>query len=130
VTTRPPPLRRILVVDDSATIRTIVKAAIDIHASKGTVLVIEAGSVEEARGILAEGGIALMLLDWSMPRVDGLTLVKELRASGVTMPILMLSAVAGAGQIAEAQRGGVTDYVTKPFQMGELWSRIERHLPK
>lgn len=115
-------------VDDSATIRTIVKAAIDIHAPKGTTLVVEAGSAEEAREVLSDGGISLMLLDWSMPRVDGLTLVKELRASGVTMPIIMLSAVANAGQVAEAQRGGVTDYVTKPFQMGELWARIAPHL--
>lgn len=119
---------RILVVDDSATIRTILKAAIELGAPKGTVDVVEANSVEEALASLDGGRTDLLMLDRNMPRVDGLALVKLLRDKGDEIPIVMISAVADAAQIAEAQRLGVTDYITKPFQMAELWKRVAVHL--
>lgn len=120
--------RRILVVDDSATIRTILKAAIELGAPKGTVDVVEATSVEEALACMADARVDLLMLDRNMPRVDGLALVKLLRDKGSELPIVMISAVADAGQIAEATRLGVTDYITKPFQMAELWARVSVHL--
>jgi|JI10StandDraft_1071094.scaffolds.fasta_scaffold618545_2 two-component system chemotaxis response regulator CheY len=121
-------MRRVLVVDDSATIRTIVKATIEVHAPKGTVSIDEAASAEEALSQLSAGPVDLMLVDWNMPRTDGLSLVKQLRSRGSEMPIIMVSAVSDAPHIQEAKRAGVTDYVTKPFQMAELWSRIRAHL--
>lgn len=119
---------RILVVDDSATIRTILRAAVELGAPKGSVELLEASSVKEALTHLAEGRIDLLTLDRNMPQVDGLSLVKQLRDAGNELPIVMISAVADAAQVAEAMRVGVTDYVTKPFQMAELWKRIAVHL--
>lgn len=124
----PKDLKRVLVVDDSATIRTIVKAAIEVNAPKGAIHIEEAASVEHALAHLAAGTFDLILLDWTMPGADGLSLVKQLRTKGNAVPIIMVSAVADAPHIAEAQRAGVTEYVTKPFQMAELWKRIAHHL--
>jgi DNA-binding response OmpR family regulator len=119
---------RILVVDDSATIRTILKAAVELGAPRDSVEVREATSVEEALVCLADVRIDLLMLDRNMPRVDGLALVKQLRDKGSELPIVMISAVADAAQIAEATRLGVSDYITKPFQMAELWKRVSVHL--
>jgi DNA-binding response OmpR family regulator len=120
-------IKRVLVVDDSATIRTIVRATFDVHAPKGSIAVVEAGSADEALEAL-RGGAALMLLDWNMPKVDGLMLVEKIRKQNKTLPIVMITAMADHEHEAKAFAAGVDDYVTKPFQMAELWKRIERHL--
>lgn len=119
--------KRVIVVDDSPTIRTIVRATFDVHAPKGSVTVVEAGSAEQALDAL-RGGAALMLLDWNMPRVDGLMLLEQIRKQDSTLPIVMITALADGGHEAKARGAGVTDYVTKPFQMGELWRRVEKYL--
>ncbi len=119
---------RVLVVDDSATIRTILKASVELGAPKGSVALLEASDVKEALDHLERDRVDLLLLDRNMPKVDGLALVKQLRDAGSDLPIVMISAVADPTQVAEATRAGVTDYITKPFQMAELWKRVSVHL--
>jgi DNA-binding response OmpR family regulator len=73
---------------------------------------------------LAELGVyALMVLDWMVPDVDGLSVCRELRRRGVVTPILMLS---GRGQVSEKVLGletGADDYLVKPFEVDELVAR-------
>ena len=73
---------------------------------------------------LAElGGYELIVLDWMVPDVDGLSVCRELRRRGVVTPILMLSA---RGQVSEKVLGletGADDYLTKPFDVEELVAR-------
>jgi DNA-binding response OmpR family regulator len=67
----------------------------------------------------------LMLLDWMLPDLDGVTVCKRLREAGSTLPILMLTA---RGQLAErvlGLRSGADDYLVKPFEIDELLARIE-----
>ena len=67
----------------------------------------------------------LILLDLMLPRRDGLTVCRDIRAAGLATPILMLTA---RGQTADKVQGlktGADDYVTKPFNMQELMARIE-----
>lgn len=120
-------VKRVLVVDDSSTIRTIVRASVEVHAPKGTVEVIEAGSVEQAL-VELDRGVSLVLLDWNMPKVDGLSLLAQVRRRDSALPIVMITALADAAHEASARAAGATDYVTKPFQMAELWRRIAKYL--
>jgi two-component system, OmpR family, alkaline phosphatase synthesis response regulator PhoP len=71
------------------------------------------------------GGFDLVLLDVMLPRKSGLDVCRDLRARGVTVPVLMLTA---RGQVVDKVVGlklGADDYLTKPFEMVELLARVE-----
>src|SRR5262249_28034503 len=66
----------------------------------------------------------LVILDWMLPDVDGLSVCRELRRAGLTTPILMLTA---RGELSERVLGletGADDYVVKPFEIEELLARV------
>ena len=117
---------RILVVDDSSVMRSMVRGAIEAHA-RGAERpeIVEARDGVEARKALSRHAVDMLLIDWNMPRLDGLSLVRELRKRGETMPIIMITSVRDHDQQMEAVRAGVSDYITKPFQMADLWERIQ-----
>jgi DNA-binding response OmpR family regulator len=66
----------------------------------------------------------LIVLDLSLPRLDGFGMLERLRADGVWCPVLILSARAAAADKVEGFRLGADDYVTKPFTVAELLGRI------
>jgi len=66
-----------------------------------------------------------IVLDRMLPRVDGLTLLRTLRASGVTTPVLILSALGEVDERIEGLRAGGDDYLPKPFAIAELLARLE-----
>jgi adenylate cyclase len=72
----------------------------------------------------------LILLDIMMPKVDGLTVLRKLRAEEGTckMPVILVTAKGGLDSIYEAERYGATDYIIKPFQWDELLKFIKRYL--
>ena len=73
---------------------------------------------------LAElGGYQLIVLDWMVPDVDGLSVCRELRRRGVVTPILMLSARGQVGEKVLGLETGADDYLTKPFDVEELVAR-------
>ena len=119
----------ILVVDDSAMMRSMVRSTIQAYGD-GASTIIEARDGQEALEVL-EGNtdVQLMLIDWNMPRVDGVSLVKHVRANGWVKPIVMVTSVHDPRKAMEAARVGVSDYVTKPFQMHDLWDRIKKFIP-
>jgi two-component system OmpR family response regulator len=73
----------------------------------------------------ASDSFALIILDRMLPQVDGLTIVRTLRASGDTTPVLILSALAEVDERVNGLRAGGDDYLTKPFAMSELLARID-----
>ncbi len=119
---------KILLVDDSRTMRNIWKKVV------GTLPGAEAheagDGVEALQVIGAKGPFALMLIDWNMPTMDGLTLVKKLRATEKTTPLIMCTTEAEKPRIIEAIKSGVNNYVVKPFTPETLKEKIDETLKK
>jgi len=67
----------------------------------------------------------VILLDWSLPDVDGVTVLRDWRARGLRTPVLVLTARGSTGEKVTALRAGADDYVVKPFDFAELLARIE-----
>jgi two-component system chemotaxis response regulator CheY len=122
---------KVLIVDDSALARGLIRRTIKEfappHVSAAMVFV-EAMNGEEALERLREGGVGLVLVDWNMPVLDGIAFVREVRAMNLELPIVMITAVSDEEKIHEACLAGVSEYVEKPFQGPELWSRIKGYV--
>ena len=71
------------------------------------------------------GGYDFVILDWMLPGMDGLAVCRELRQQGVTIPIIMLTARGEVGERVLGLRAGADDYIGKPFELEELFARIE-----
>lgn len=76
----------------------------------------------EARALSAT--YDLLVVDWMMPRQDGLTMVKRVREAGVHCPILMLTALTDVKDRIRGLDAGADDYLTKPFSFDELFARL------
>ncbi|MBZ0265193.1 response regulator [bacterium] len=114
---------KILVVDDSITMRRII---VNHLKQGGYNNVIEAGNGVEAISHMA--GVDLLLTDWNMPVMDGLTLVKEIRKSPTfsSVPIIMITTEGAKAEVLEALKNGVNDYIVKPFSKGTLAEKIQK----
>jgi two-component system OmpR family response regulator len=73
----------------------------------------------------SSGRYDVMIVDRMLPRVDGLTMLKQLRAEGDNTPALILSALGQVDDRVEGLRSGGDDYLTKPFAFSELLARVE-----
>lgn len=85
-------------------------------------------TVREARAQLAAQAYDLLLLDQTLPDGSGLALCEEVRAGGNAVPIIFLTAMDEEIQVIRALDAGGDDYITKPFKLGELCSRIRAQL--
>jgi two-component system, OmpR family, response regulator len=74
--------------------------------------------------LASEGGYDVMVVDRMLPRMDGLALVRMLRGTGVTTPVLFLTAVSGLDDRVEGLDAGGDDYMVKPFAFSELHARL------
>lgn len=70
------------------------------------------------------GTYDIIILDIMLPRMDGVSVLKALRAKGITAPVIMLTAKAETGEKIEGLDSGADDYLAKPFQTGELLARM------
>lgn len=115
---------KILTVDDSKTVRRILAA---LFAPLGCTIC-EAADGEEGLSVAALEKPDLILLDYNMPVMDGLTMLQRLREDAAMRhtPVILLTAEAGAKNIAAAARLGARDYVTKPFQDEVLIAKVAR----
>lgn len=118
---------RVLVVDDSKTMRTIIKGVIQ---TLNATAVEEAANGAEALTKLATFVPDIILLDWNMPVMDGLTFVKTYRASGKKTPIVMVTTEAEKTRVVDAIKAGVNNYAVKPFTPDGLSKIIESTLAK
>ena len=113
---------KILVVDDSTTMRRIISKSLN---SAGFTDVVEAGNGAEALSNMEE--VELILTDWNMPVMDGLTFVKEVRSSPVyaEIPIIMITTEGAQKEVIEALKQGVNDYIVKPFTPKILIEKVK-----
>ncbi|MCF8879411.1 response regulator [Hyphobacterium sp. SN044] len=113
--------RKIMLVDDSAALRGALRS---ILSSLGAEQLTEAGDAGEALGALSCEGIDLLITDWKMEPLDGLALVRAIRAgksaTARDIPIVMLTSYTDARYQAEAMRAGVTCFMPKPFTARSL----------
>ncbi|MDZ7696825.1 MAG: ATPase, T2SS/T4P/T4SS family [Deltaproteobacteria bacterium] len=120
--------KRILVVDDSAVIRKAVSHQLEAEGY----LVITASDGLEALKTASKEKPDLILLDYLMPKMDGLAAMKKLKSQLATrfIPIIMLTAKDEIESEVEAIQSGADDYLTKPFSPKRLQARIDRLLKR
>ena len=114
-----PPETRILVADDMPTIRELVKNQLKGIGFKN---VVEASDGEAAMNVLVSNQnagtpIQLVVSDWNMPKMTGLELLKQVRASAdwAQLPFVLLTSESERDQVTEAILGRVSQYLVKPF---------------
>jgi two-component system chemotaxis response regulator CheY len=112
---------RVLVIDDSKTMRNIEKNTL---AALGHTDVAEAGDGQDALSRVDAFNPDLILLDWNMPVMDGITFVRAYRAKGRKVPIIMVTTEAEKARVVEAIKAGVNNYVVKPFTPESLSQKI------
>jgi len=118
---------KILLVDDSRTIRNIQK---NVLAQLGYTEVVEAADGVEALAQIAAHQPDLLLIDWNMPNMDGITLVRKIRETDKKMPLIMCTTEAEKSRVLEAIKAGVNNYVVKPFTGETLSEKITATLAK
>ena len=117
-------MQRILVVDDDPSVTSLLKRSL---AYEGFVVEI-ANSGQEGLTIARERPPDLAILDIMMPGLDGLEVLRRLRAADAELAILMLTASDSPTDQVQGLDGGADDYVTKPFSLDVLIARVRAHL--
>lgn len=120
---------KILVIDDSGVMRRIHKNTLTEHKISEADI-IEAVDGQEALEIATKNEIGLFLIDWNMPKVDGLKLVKALRAIDKYQetPLIMITSEAAKYNVMEAIQAGVTNYIVKPIRGDTLWNKLSKYI--
>jgi two-component system cell cycle response regulator len=118
---------KILSIDDSKTIRLHLARLFRPFACEW----LEAANGEEGLAAATRENPDLIILDYNMPVMDGLAMLRKLReyATLERTPVIMLTADSGLQSLATAARLGVRDYVTKPFREEELLAKAGRIIP-
>lgn len=107
--------KTVLVVDDSAMMRKIVIK--NLKESGFDVSVVEAADGKEGLEAFQKGGVDVVLSDWNMPNMDGITMVKEIRKEDPDkkVPIIMITTEGSVDKVKEAVMAGANNYLAKPF---------------
>lgn len=115
---------RVLVADDSSTMRKIILRSLQAVGVPGAV---EAGDGVEALKVFKPGEFDLVLTDWNMPNKNGLELIQEIRKIDQNVKIIMVTTEAEKSRVMEAIQAGVSDYLVKPFTAETLREKLEKH---
>jgi two-component system, chemotaxis family, chemotaxis protein CheY len=115
---------KVLVVDDFATMRKIVR---NILKQIGFEDITEAEDGSAALRVIKNESIGLVVTDWNMPNMSGLDLLREIRQNPETakLPVLMVTAEGLKENVMDAVKAGVNNYVVKPFTAEVLQEKIE-----
>ncbi len=116
---------KLLVVDDSSTMRRIIKNTLQ---RLGYEDILEAEHGLQAWEIMdSVEGIKVLITDWNMPEMNGLDLVKKVRADGrfTDIPIIMVTTEGGKAEVITALKAGVNNYIVKPFTPQVLKEKLE-----
>ncbi|GAA0370338.1 chemotaxis response regulator CheY [Bowmanella denitrificans] len=116
---------KILVVDDFSTMRRIIK---NLLKDLGFTNVQEADDGNTALPMLQQGDFDFVITDWNMPGMQGIDLLRAIRADDSLKhtPVLMVTAEAKKEQIVAAAQAGVNGYVVKPFTAATLKEKLEK----
>jgi len=122
---------KILIVDDFSTMRRIIKNLLRDLGFNNTQ---EADDGQTALPMLQTGNYDFLVTDWNMPGMQGIDLLKAVRADANlgSLPVLMVTAESKREQIVEAAQAGVNGYIVKPFtaqtlkeKIDKIWERID-----
>ncbi len=116
---------KILVVDDFSTMRRIIKNLLRDLGFNNTA---EADDGTTALPMLQSGNFDLLITDWNMPGMQGIDLLRAVRADPKLsmMPVLMVTAEQKKEQIIEAAKAGVNGYIVKPFTAATLKEKLDK----
>jgi DNA-binding response OmpR family regulator len=111
---------RILVVEDEKKVASFICRGLEAERWEVEVVHDGPGGLRRARS----GDVDLVVLDVMLPGMDGLEVLRALRASGATVPVLLLTARAATADKVTGLDLGADDYLTKPFEFEELLARV------
>ena len=114
----------VLLVDDASFMRLALRNLLIPH---GYIIVGEAATGREAVEIYQEVEPDLVLMDITMPDMDGITAVRRIKEIDPKAKIIMCSALGQQSKIVEAIDAGALDFVVKPFQSENVLEALERH---
>ena len=116
---------KILIVDDFSTMRRIIKNLLRDLGFNNTQ---EADDGNTALPMLKSGDFQFVITDWNMPGMQGIDLLKAIRADDKlkTLPVLMVTAEAKREQIIEAAQAGINGYIVKPFTAATLKEKLDK----
>lgn len=115
----------ILIADDDVVSRTVLATVLE---RRGHTVETAVDGAQALEGLLRPGAPMLAILDWMMPGIDGLEVVRRMRASpdlGVAPYLIMLTARVDKAAIVAGLRAGADDYIGKPFHADELCARVD-----
>jgi signal transduction histidine kinase len=116
--------KTILIVDDEAVIRDLCMRALhDYH-------ILEAANGEEALKIFERGGVDAILTDVMMPKIDGLELLKRIKEQEPTLVVIIMTGYADKELILKALKADADDFITKPLNLLQLKSAVDKALVK
>ncbi len=111
---------RILVIEDDPVVAEYVVTGLEKHDHTVDLAQDGESGLEQAMS----GQHAVLIIDRMIPKMDGLSVISSLRASGISTPILILSALADVRERVKGLETGADDYLVKPFAFSELHARI------
>jgi len=114
----------ILIVDDEAIIRDLCRKALKGYR------VLEAGDGEEALQVFEQGGVDVILTDVMMPNLDGIELLKRLKEIEPTLVVIVMTGYADKDVILNALKADADDFITKPLNLLQLKTAIDKALVK
>lgn len=118
-----------LLIDDSRTMRNIQKKVLGVMPG---IEFAEAGDGLEALSVISAtpNGFDLMIVDWNMPNMDGITLVKKVRETDKKTLLIMATTEAEKVRVLDAIRAGVNNYIVKPFTPEGLLEKVSQTIAK
>lgn len=116
---------KVLIVDDAAFMRMMIK---EILTKNGFTVVGEASDGAQAVEKYKELGPDLVTMDITMPEMDGITALKEIRKTDPNARIIMCSAMGQQAMVIDAIQAGAKDFIVKPFQADRVIEAIKKTL--
>ncbi|TMR91823.1 response regulator transcription factor [Nonomuraea basaltis] len=117
-------MNRILIAEDEARIASFVEKGLRVNGFVTAVV----GDGVAAYDLACAGGFDLLILDIGLPLSDGFTVLRRLRESKVTIPVIILTARDSVSDTVAGLEGGADDYIAKPFAFEELLARVRLRL--
>ncbi len=116
-------MSRILIAEDARPIAQGIRVALEQDGYDVRIVADGAEAIDTIRHWMPR----LIILDLTLPNVDGLQILRTIRKEGLTMPVLILSARVSEADRIQGLRAGADDYLVKPFSLDELLARVEAH---
>ncbi|NIA08689.1 MAG: response regulator, partial [Nitrospiraceae bacterium] len=116
----------ILIVDDDQSIREFLEILLDKEGYR----ICSVASGEDAIQLMEQKDVSLVITDVRMPGIDGVTLLKKIKARYPDIPVILITAFASMDSAVAAMKEGAWDYLTKPFRIEEIREVVAKALEK